>query len=413
MKTRYRARIIYAFVISFLIVSTGAWPAETPRHWQTSAFLHSERVDESFSALGVAVDHHRTLYAVGISIAPAAWQIRRSLDGGKSWEKVGALPEDIYNQGSVANSVAVDGRDNVYVVGFASSQVEGHGGYLVRKSSDRGRTWQTVYEKGAADPRLSQDGAFQFKRIAVDGTGAVYILVDFTRVLRSGDGGAHWEEVETFPGVGTSIAATLEGGVAVAGILRNDSNGTDWIVRYSPDGRQGWRTVDRVTGGEALGLCASRPGQELAVVGISVSSNQIHWTARVSSTADPDHWRTVDDFLPSAFGQVFGYTTVNDCAFDNKTDTLYVTGRTMTYDASNNLNVTYQTRAGVVDGTGGDKPFADSDVMSTPIRNTGGLALLTGGQAATVDSHGDVYTVGSVLDPAEQRTNWLVRIFKE
>src|SRR6185503_6180660 len=91
---------------------------------------------------GITCDAAGILYAVGDDFESGTWLVRRSLDGGLTWQTVDLFPGE-------ARAVTTDTDGNVYVAGQnvgANVYLPGNNGrsWIIRKSTDGGASWSTV-----------------------------------------------------------------------------------------------------------------------------------------------------------------------------------------------------------------------------------------------------------------------------
>jgi hypothetical protein len=100
-----------------------------------------DTVSGSGGAISVAVlpsTSPSTVFVCG-SVS-TAWLTRRSTDGGSTWATVDTVAND-----ASANSVTLDSRGNVIVVGYALDQADFSLHWTVRLSPDAGTTWAAIY----------------------------------------------------------------------------------------------------------------------------------------------------------------------------------------------------------------------------------------------------------------------------
>jgi hypothetical protein len=216
------------------------------------------------------------------------WLVYKSADAGNSWTQV----DDAYGPGMAAGAAAVtsDAVGRIYVAGFGGPTGWG----VVRRSTDGGQSWTTMAPLGAGvDPwSITTIGEDVF-------VGARDYLGGYMRslVLRSRDQGETWETADGYQLANGS--SETEGLAADSrGYLYAISFGTDssylqhWQVRRSTDGGDAWATVDDYTGngGGAPFAVTTDPAGRVLVVG----SNG-RWVVRSSSDAGTN-WVTSDDF---------------------------------------------------------------------------------------------------------------------
>jgi hypothetical protein len=180
------------------------------------------------SAHGVFIHPTSGIFVVGYGSIPSgrrttiAWIVRRSADGGNSWQTV-----DTFQYASGATSYAegggIDSQGNVYVVGYGDPK-RGASHWLVRKSSNGGSTWTTVDD-------VAGGSAHAFGK---DSNGNLFVagIANSTWTLRKNPGGTGiWSTVDTFQYAGANasavaIAANVTGNLFVAG-----SGSGHWLIK--------------------------------------------------------------------------------------------------------------------------------------------------------------------------------------
>jgi hypothetical protein len=152
--------------------------------WQT---VDTFQLSGIASAAGVGADASGSLYVVGNAVGPAVkgsswrhWLVRKSNDGGNSWSTVDDYQLDT-NNNSWARGFVAAANGNLYVAGSAAvGPNDGTGSnshWVVRKSLGGSGTWATV-----DDFRYLNTGSAA-QSIAADGFGKVFV---------GGGGGGHW-----------------------------------------------------------------------------------------------------------------------------------------------------------------------------------------------------------------------------
>jgi photosystem II stability/assembly factor-like uncharacterized protein len=155
-------------------------------------------------------------------------QVLRSLDGGKTWQDITArLPEDV---GLTSSPHVVDA--NTYLVGTRAGSNAG-----VWRSTDRGKTWSSVYSGSVAGRPLvaSSDGRLY------------WLLEQGEGVITSNDKGATWTEQPAWGptvGPGASLIELPDGRLATIGpanVVISDDQGVSWRavgpqLPYAPSG---------------------------------------------------------------------------------------------------------------------------------------------------------------------------------
>jgi len=194
----------------------------------------------------IAIDRSGAIYAVGRWVQLAGennWVVRKShISSSTDWSTV----DNFNNSGTgddEALSVAIDGNDIVYVVGYGQSGSIGNTSWILRSSSDNGTTWfsDTYNTLSGGDDRAND--------VAVDSSNNV-IVVGFHSgstgernwlARRSTDLGDSWTNVDDYS-IGTGIeeargvAIDSSDIVYVAGRETVSGQGTDWLVRSSSNG---------------------------------------------------------------------------------------------------------------------------------------------------------------------------------
>lgn len=87
--------------------------------------------------------HAGGLFAAGTltAIRTTQWSVLRSRDSGATWQWVDAWGPSKGNGGAYARAITADGAGNIYVAGY---DVMGVPAWYVRRSLDGGVTWQTI-----------------------------------------------------------------------------------------------------------------------------------------------------------------------------------------------------------------------------------------------------------------------------
>lgn len=210
-------------------------------------------------------------------------------------------------------------EDAVFVVGTA--EIGGNETWVVRRSRDRGKSWQTV---SAGVP------GYTFSRAmgaATGPDGALYVVGEASIldeigermpawiVRRSTDLGATWETLEDrdrdeevrFIGMrARAVTVTPDGNIFVAGVayLRRPEGGvltTSWMVRRSVDGGSSWATVDLEemaadgTGAIPYAIAASSTGH-VFVSGYVQSNRNLGSIWLVKHSPDGLNWHIADQY---------------------------------------------------------------------------------------------------------------------
>jgi hypothetical protein len=275
---------------------------------------------------GITSDAAGTLYAAGYdSYTPnGSWFVRRSLDGGLTWQTVDTLNLSVT---ASPHAVATDAAGNVFVAGAD------HGSWIVRKSADGGNSWSTTDSFNPGNGAYAS-GVFCHPTAgifvagygtATSGTGRRTTTQQYWYVRRSLNGGATWTTVDAYVGgTANGIGADASGNIHAVGY-----NGTHWIVRKSVNGGTSWATVDDfllcVTttsstkpygtqtycyNAYAHGFGADANGN-LFVAGHCSSAAGTQWLVR-ANPGGTGSWQTVDTFQYTAGGGNVAFSVVGD-----------------------------------------------------------------------------------------------------
>ncbi len=248
---------------------------------------------ELSSPEGIATAPPNTLFTVGVArMITFRWHVRRSLDGGQTWDDV-----DMLDAGG-AGDVVVDQSGNVFVVGTLNQD------RIVRRSVDGGDEWTTVDTFPLAADSPCSSGA-----LAVDSNGIVYVSgtcdVEGVTVRRSVDGGDNWETVETFlleaPTRMPAIGVDANDQVYVGGNA-NEAGFTRWLVRRGTD-LGSWSTADNYQLSDVFEARNTGFGGRDAIyaVGSALDDDGLrHWIVRRAALDDAAGFTTVDDVAPEA-----------------------------------------------------------------------------------------------------------------
>jgi hypothetical protein len=242
---------------------------------------------------------------VGGAIEPVPnegrWLVRKSVDDGASWETVDDF-ELVPGLGGGAGGPVFDGDGRVFVVGAAGhDQDQSH--RIVRRSDDGGASWETVddfshaagYASYAGGIAIGSDGTLWTVGQSGSATAAHWI------VRTSSDGGDSWSTADDFQLVAGQIC--LPSGVdvmpdaapVVAGRCFVSMTEMHWIVR-TMDGGGGWATIDELVLGSSSSASAPFVAGDRVWVGGSATIDGVgHWLVRRSD--DGSSWETIDDWV--------------------------------------------------------------------------------------------------------------------
>jgi photosystem II stability/assembly factor-like uncharacterized protein len=222
-----------------------------------------------------------------------------------------------------------------------ASQSSGWFGQVVQRSSDGGKTWETVDNKFVYDgvPGTHQwyDGTphpWEFKRVwhfepSLTDPDVVYAGVEDAALFRSGDGGKTWQELSGLRGHGSGPQwAPGAGGLCLHTILLDPTNANRMYIAISAagafrsdDAGASWKPINRglksqyIPNPEAeVGHCVHRIAMNRARP--DVLFMQKHWDVMRSDNGG-DSWHEVSGNLPTDFGFVIDVHT-------HEPDTIYV-----------------------------------------------------------------------------------------
>lgn len=194
----------------------------------------------------------------------AAWQdqrngageiyLRRSLDGGKTWESELRLTNASYE--SERPTLSVDGKGRLHLAWYDWRDDPSRAEVYYAKSSDGGASWETqtrlTTNSGATSsglPALASDGNDGLHLVYYHGTKLVSGDVYY---LRSADGGASWASPTRLTGTATSSmffpVVVAESSKTIHAAWQDLKNGNDDIYyRRSLDGGATWEAEERLT----------------------------------------------------------------------------------------------------------------------------------------------------------------------
>ena len=234
------------------------------------------------------------------------WEVNGPLFGG--WE--------IYHvKGSPADP------DRLYV-----SQSSGWFGQVVQRSSDGGRTWDTVGNNfaydGAAGTHKWYDGTphpWEFKRVwhfepSLTDPDAVYAGVEDAGIFRSDDGGTTWKELPGLRGHGSAPDwAPGAGGLCLHTILLDPSR-PDRIIGAissagafrSDDAGKTWKPINRGLHSQYIPNPTAEVGHCVHRIAMNRSRPDVlfmqkHWDVLRSDDAG-ESWVEISGDLPTDFG---------------------------------------------------------------------------------------------------------------
>jgi len=170
-------------------------------------------------AWGVAVDSKNSVYVVGESARDndqAHAIVRKSTDGGDTWTTVSN-----YNYNTTAStdekqqSIFVDADDNIYYGTMVAIGASDYKHWVIRRSMDGGKTWQTVddYARGTTGDDQTPWGMFAdtFGGIYAVGAGTSTAGISNLIVRKSTDKGTTWTTIHETPGEDQAFAIAYGG----------------------------------------------------------------------------------------------------------------------------------------------------------------------------------------------------------
>jgi uncharacterized delta-60 repeat protein len=353
-------------------------------------------------------------------------------EGDKKWTKKYNGPG---NGADIANAIAIDADDNVYVTGGSvGTGASFNNDYATVKYDKDGNTqWARRYN----GPTSTFDEALA---IAVDNEGNVYVTgvistpgADYATIKYDRDGNTKWVKWYNGPGDGfdqaTSIAVDHEGNVYVTGFSVGIGTGTDYAtIKYDADGNELW--VRRYNGpgnsaDDAAAIAVDASGNvyvtglsdgagtsfDYATVKYDGSGNEL-WVARYNGPGNGIDAATALDVGAGDNVFVTGRSAGSGTSFDYATIKYNAAGaeqwvkryngplngadeaRALALDASDNVYVTGSSEG---DGTGADYATVKYDGSGTELWVQRYDAANGADAAASlaVDDESNVYVTGT------------------
>ena len=208
---------------------------------------------QNTNLMNLAADQKGNQYAVGYTIPLGQWIVRKSSDFGLTWETADVFQNN--GNRSHAESVTVAPSGDIYVTGMHDINPKAENddwSALVRKSTDQGKSWTTIYSGNDIDDLVGP--------IAVDKDNNIYmsspIWSDKWIVRKSSDGGKTWTVVDELPNKGpekSSPTKIFMDSIGTIYVLGNEEridpkdhrkNHKKFFVRKSENSGLTWSTVD-------------------------------------------------------------------------------------------------------------------------------------------------------------------------
>ncbi len=244
------SRVHHRVSIMGLLILTGGFPgrslpAQDPG-WRTlDEFRYRGFPGLSTQPRGVLADRQGNLLVcgfahVGAGCSPEAllepcshWLVRRSQDDGRTWETV----DDFYFDSLLRSTpwprwIGMDRAGHVYVAGS----------YVVRRSTDGGSSWLTVH--------YEPEDELGFEVFLVSHTGdALYIDGQRSGLHESRDSGESWQLVSGPTGRRRAMVDSPRG--LFAWTVRNQQTPDELsVIEVSADGGRSWSDVDLISVGD-------------------------------------------------------------------------------------------------------------------------------------------------------------------
>lgn len=392
--------------------------------------------DQAFSA---AVDSSRNLYVVGtgnnlVGSTGADWWIKKFSPSGvedtTDWNKSFSSSGNVTDQ---AEAVAVDSRDNVYVVGIGTNLVNSTSGtdWWIKKFSPNGVEDTTNWNKSFSSPGSGNDYA---TGVAIDSSGNVYVVGSGMNLVAPTTGSdsdwwirkfssngvedtTNWDKTFSSSGTNADSAQTVAvdsgDNVYVAGYgtnLVNAASGMDWwIKKFSSSGAEdttNWNKsfddgndLDDIAQSVAVG-----PGGNVYVVGsgtdlVGASTGTDLWIKKFSAsgTEDTASWNKMIDDGSGGADQAQAVTV-------DSNGNVYIAGygnNLASATSSMDWWIKRYSSSGVEDTTDWNKAF------------DGGGSGYDQARSIVVDSIGDVSAIGYANNPANSPTDydWWIKRF--
>jgi BNR/Asp-box repeat len=209
-----------------------------------------------------------------------------------------------------------------------ASQSSGWFGQIIQRSSDGGKTWETVDNKftyeGVPGTHQWYDGTphpWEFKRVwhlepSLTEPDTIYAGVEDAALFRSTDGGQSWQELPGLRGHGSGSSwQPGAGGLCLHTIVLDPTNASRMFIAISAagafrtdDGARTWQPINRGLKSEGIpnptaevGHCVHRIAMHQTRPGVLFM--QKHWDVMRTDDAG-ESWQEVSGNLPTDFGFV-------------------------------------------------------------------------------------------------------------
>ncbi|MBW2527734.1 MAG: SBBP repeat-containing protein [Deltaproteobacteria bacterium] len=188
----------------------------------------------------VALDSSGNIFIAGRYDGPSSYDVmvrKHTSSGTETWTTT-------HDGGTVldlGNGIAVDSSDNAIAVGWSNSN-----GWIGKYDTAGNELWVTAYDGGEGDiaQRVAVDGSDD---IVVVGTSGVAGQVDVFLGKFDSAGGEIWTKTLDGPDgshdYGNDVAVDSLGNILVVGSLLNDGDDDVWLAEYDSAGTEIWTTV--------------------------------------------------------------------------------------------------------------------------------------------------------------------------
>ena len=238
--------------------------------WEKLAIPGAEKLD--FRSI-VAFDERTAVCASAGDAEAGMTRIFRTADGGKTWQ----LAFQSWEQGAFLDGVSFWDREN----GLALGDPIGGKWYLL-KTVDGGRTWQRFWPKDIP-ATLPNEGAFAAgnSSMQMQGSSRVWIgsgAAERARVFFSSDRGQTWRVVETPMPSGTTSGIfgmrfwDSRHGIAVGGDYKKETGASDNVI-LTDDAGKTWRKGAATTPPSFKETVVMLPGNLLLALGPAGTSS--------------------------------------------------------------------------------------------------------------------------------------------